>query len=35
MVAALLGLAAIHSAIQLSKVAMPPARRILDVEEIR
>ena len=35
MVAALLGLAAIHSAMQLSKVAMPPARRILDMEEIR
>ena len=35
MVAALLGLAAVHSAMQLSKVAMPPVRRILDVEEIR
>ncbi|MEP3687498.1 MULTISPECIES: hypothetical protein [Sulfitobacter] len=35
MVAALLGLAAVHSAMQLSKVAMLPVRRILDVEEIR
>lgn len=34
-VAVLLGLAAVHSAMQLSKVAMPPVRRILDVEEIR
>ena len=35
MIAALLGLAAVHPAMQSSKVAMPPARRLLEVEEIR
>lgn len=35
MMAALLGLAAIHSAMQFGKVAMPPARRMLDVIETR
>ncbi|MFG6511944.1 MULTISPECIES: hypothetical protein [unclassified Sulfitobacter] len=35
MIAALLGLAAAHSAMQSSKVAMPPARQLLEVEEIR
>lgn len=35
MVAAVFGLAAIHSAMQFGKVAMPPARRMLDVVETR
>jgi len=35
MVAALFGVAAIHSAMQFGKVAMPPARRMLDVVEVR
>ncbi|MEX3314187.1 hypothetical protein [Sulfitobacter sp. PS-8MA] len=35
MVAALFGLVAIHSAMQIGKVAMPPARRMPEVVEAR